>query len=124
MPQVARLLKEHRLASPYKAPTDFVFAGPGGKGRDHRSTARIVQRIVEKAGLSNDVTFHTLRHAFASMLITSLRLDVESVSRQLGHTTSSITLSTYSHEFDSARNVDKLRDALSGEFTRISRASS
>lgn len=41
------------------------------------------------------------------MLITSLGMDVESVSRQLGHTTSSITLSTYSHEFDSVRNVDK-----------------
>jgi integrase len=124
VPEVARLLKAHRMASLYKAPTDFVFAGPGGKGKDHRSTARTVQRIVEKAGLSNDVTYHTLRHAFASMLITSLGMDVESVSRQLGHTTSSITLSTYSHEFDAARNVDKLRDALSGAFKRISAASS
>lgn len=58
------------------------------------------------------------------MLITSLGMDVESVSRQLGPTTSSITLSTCSHEFDAARNVGKLRDALSGEFARISSASS
>jgi hypothetical protein len=65
------------------SPTNLV-------GRDHRSTARIVLRVVEKAGLPDDVTFHTLRHAFALMLITSLGMDVESVSRQLGHTTSSI----------------------------------
>jgi len=49
-------------------------------------------------------------------------MDVESVSRQLGHTTSSITPTTYRHEFDSVRNVDKLRTALSGEFARIAAA--
>jgi site-specific recombinase XerD len=36
--------------------------------RDHRSTARTVERITDKAGLE-DVTYHTLRHAFASLLI-------------------------------------------------------
>ena len=58
------------------------------------------------------------------MLIGGLKMDVESVSRQLGHATSSITLAVYSHEFDRARNVDKLRDALEGEFTRMADASS
>jgi hypothetical protein len=57
-------------------------------------------------------------------LISGLKMDVESVSRQLGHATSSITLCVYSHEFDAARNVDKLRDALAGEFTRMTATSS
>lgn len=82
-----------------------------------------MQRAVEKAGISDDVTFHTLRHAFASMLITGLKMDVESVSRQLGHETSSITLSIYSHDFDSARNVDAMRTALEGQFSRMTNAS-
>ena len=70
------------------------------------------------------MTFHTLRHSFASMLIVGLKMDVESVSRQLGHASSSITLSVYTHEFDAARNVDVLRTALSTEFGRMTAASS
>ena len=35
---------------------------------------------------------------FASMLIVESKQDVESVSRQLGHANSTITLSTYPHQ--------------------------
>ena len=47
------------------------------------------------------------------MMIVGLKADVETVSRQLGHTNSSITLRVYSHEFDPARNTDQLRAAMS-----------
>ena len=91
MPQLARVLREHRMASPYKQPEDPVFPAPDGRGRDHRSTSRGVERAVERAGLDG-VSFHSLRHGFASMLIVELKQDVESVSRQLGHANSTITL--------------------------------
>ena len=70
-----------------------------------------MQRAVERAGVG-PLSFHGLRHSFASMLISGLKVDVETASRQLGHANSSITLSVYSHEFDRARNADELRDRL------------
>jgi integrase len=111
IPQLAKMLREHRMASPFKQPHDYVFAAPGGEGRDHRSTSKAVERAIARAGLSG-VSFHSLRHGFASMLIVGLKSDVETVSRQLGHADSSITLRIYSHEFDKTRNMDDLRDSL------------
>ena len=48
--------------------------------------------------------------------ISGLKQDVEPVSRQLGHANSAITLKVYSHVWDSVRNTDQLREALSGHF--------
>jgi integrase len=123
MPELGTLLKTHRLASLFKAPTDYVFPGSDGRGRDHRSTARTVERITDKAGLE-DVSYHTLRHAFASLLIVGLKEDVETVSRQLGHSSSAITLSIYSHEFEKARSAEQLRQGLSSGFGHLLAASS
>jgi integrase len=44
-------------------------------------------------------TFHSLRHSHASALIRA-GLDVMRVSRQLGHSKPSTTLTTYTHEFE------------------------
>ena len=44
------------------------------------------------------VTFHSLRHAHASALI-SAGIDVVTVSRRLGHSTPTITLGVYAHLF-------------------------
>jgi integrase len=116
MPQLARLLREHRMASPYKAETDFVFPAPGGQGRDHRSTGRAVERAVRRAGLGEGVSFHGFRHGFASMLIVELRLDPVNVARQLGHADPAITLRTYWHEFARARDADVTRSELAERF--------
>lgn len=58
------------------------------------------------------------------MLIIGLKADVETVSRQLVHANSSITLRVYSHEFDRTRNTDELRTAMSGAFGHLLGASS
>ena len=81
-----------------------------------------MQRIVTKAKLEG-VTYHTLRHSYATLLISGLKQDVESVSRQLGHANSAITLKVYSHVWDSVRNTDQLREALSGHFEGASGSS-
>jgi integrase len=59
VPQLARILREHRMASLYKAPGDFVFPAPNGRGLLHSVAARGVERAVTNAGLV-DVTPHTL----------------------------------------------------------------
>ena len=54
---------------------------------------------------------HSLRHAFASLLI-SRGLNVVFVSRQLGHANPTVTLSTYAHLFDRVDHANSARDAL------------
>jgi integrase len=76
------------------------------------------------AGL-DDVTFHTLRHSFASMLIVGLKMDVESVSCQLGHVRApSPWRRTATSLTRHGTSINQLRDALEGEFVRISNAAS
>ena len=123
IPELSKMLKAHWLASPYKQPGDYVFAAPGGRARDHRSTSKAIERATERAGLTG-ISLHSLRHGFASMLIIGLKFDVETVSRQLGHANSSITLRIYSHEFETSRNADDLRDAFSGAYGKLLTATS
>lgn len=118
VPQLARILREHRMASRYKAPTDFVFPAPDGRGLLHSVAARGVARAVAAAGLE-DATPHTFRHGFASMLIVGLKLDPVNVARQLGHADPSITLSTYAHLFERARAADEMRQKLGDGFGHL-----
>src|SRR5207249_786229 len=69
VPELGHMLKEHRMATKHKAPTELVFAMPDRRARCQHSTAAVIQRAAKKARLEG-VTYHTLRHAFASMLIT------------------------------------------------------
>ena len=56
---------------------------------------------------------HVFRHFVASWLI-GQGIDVQSVSGVLGHSSTSTTLSTYSHAFADARNIasDAMNRAL------------
>ena len=123
MPQLAKLLREHRMQSRFKAPDDFLFPAPDGRGRDRASTSAGIAKAVNRADVG-PLTFHALRHGFASMLITGLKQDVETVSSQLGHANSSITLSLYSHEWDKTRSNDELRTAMSEAFGHLLDAAS
>ena len=111
--QLAKTLRAHRLASLYSQPGHFLFPAPEGRGRDHRSTARAVERTLKRAGLDGQgLSSHTFRHTYASLLIVGLRLDPVNVASQLGHSNPSTTLRFYSHLFDTARHADDTRDRL------------
>ena len=118
-PQLARVLREHRMASRFKAGSDFVFPSPDGRGRDHRSTSRGIERAVKRAQLCDGISSHAFRHTFASMLIVALKLDPVSVSRQLGHRNVTITLNTYSHLFEQAKAADAMRAQLEAGFGHL-----
>ncbi len=120
VPQLGKLLREHRLASRYKAPGDFLFPAPDGRGRDHGSTGRGIRRAVERAGLADEgISAHSFRHTFASILIVGLKLDPARVAAQLGHASPAITLGVYAHVFEQARHADELRDALDQGFGHL-----
>lgn len=53
-------------------------------------------RARRAAGLGADVTYHDLRHYFASLLIHK-GLSVKAVQEALGHKTATETLNTYGH---------------------------
>ena len=67
-----------------------------------------------RAGLDG-VTFHVLRHTFASILIAQGHGPVF-VSRQLGHANAAITLKVYAHLFDAERHADKARAKLEADY--------
>jgi len=125
IPQLATMLKTHRLASRYKAPGDFLFPTPDGRGRDQRSTARGVERALEAAGLAGEkISSHNFRHSFASLLIVGLKLDPVGVAGQLGHSNPATTLRVYAHLFDRARHADETRDRLASGFGHLLAAGS
>jgi hypothetical protein len=82
---LAKLLREHRLASPHKTPADFVFANTLGRPFDYRDAEEGFRRAVKAAGLQapGKLTPHSLRHGFASLLIAK-GLNVVFLSRRLG----------------------------------------
>jgi integrase len=119
VPQLAAILRKHRMASRFKRPQDLVFTTPAGRGRDHRAAARSIRAAIARAKLGDGLSAHSLRHGFASMLIVGLRYDAVSVAGQLGHAKASTTMDVYAHEFDQASHTDELRDGLGERFGHL-----
>lgn len=61
-----------------------------------KNLGRSLSQLCEKAGLSEDVTPHTLRHTFGSTLIRK-KVGVEVVSRLMGHANIMVTYNKYIH---------------------------
>jgi integrase len=125
LPQLAALLKRHKLASSHSGEHDFVFATALGMPLGYRNVERRgLRRAAEKARLNPEgqppLRIHDLRHTFASHLIVDLKLDVAQVSRILGHARPSITLDTYTHLFDQAAHAADIRERMAtSEFGRL-----
>lgn len=76
----------------------LVFCTHDGSPISPNAFSVMWHRVVRQTGLPQR-SFHSLRHSHASALIRA-GLDVVRVSRQLGHASPTITLSTYAHEFE------------------------
>lgn len=120
MPELGSDLRKHRLASSWAGPQDIVFASKTGTSPDQRNVANRGLKIAcREAGLEG-VSFHVLRHTFASILIAQGH-DVVFVSRQLGHANAAITLKVYAHWFDAARHAETARQRLSEDYREVLR---
>lgn len=97
---VAHLLKRWKMQTS-RNPLDLVFADDDGKPIK-RSNFRhdVFLPALQRAGLKH-VTFHSLRHSFASGLIQRGAPGTE-VQHLLGHKKPSVTLDVYSHWFNGA----------------------
>ena len=115
MRELAGELRRLRVSSPFSTDTDLVFCSATGATIGHRNlTGRGLEKAAKRAGLTG-VTFHVLRHTFASILIAQGR-DPVFVSRQLGHANPAITLKVYAHLFDAARHAQEAREQLEAEY--------
>lgn len=91
-----------------KRPTDWVFCGAQGQSMRSSRLAVYVSRASKHAGVER-VHFHSLRHFFASALITAGR-PIHEVSAVMGHSSASMTLDVYTHILD--RDGAGMRDAI------------
>jgi integrase len=111
MPALGRLLREHKLASPYSKDEDLVFCTARGTPHGYRNIERRgLDAAAEKAGLE-DLHFHDLRHTYASVLI-ELGADIVFLSNQLGHANPAITLGVYSHMIRLDAHAERTRQLL------------
>ena len=74
---------------------DLVFTTAIGGFIHRKNAGNIFDGIVQRADVRR-LTFHKLRHTFASLLLSKGK-DIAEVSRLLGHTDCAITLRIYSH---------------------------
>jgi Phage integrase family len=115
MDTLGKLLRRRRLAETFSTDTDFIFqCSVPGRPMPYKGMLSSFHKARHGAGL-DDVTFHALRHTFASILIAQGH-DVQFVSRQLGHSKTSTTWDTYVHLFEAQRHAQDARDRLEAEY--------
>jgi len=88
-----------------RAEEEYLFKGAGGGALNYGwFRKRYFGPAVKKLGLSN-VTIHSLRHSFASILIQN-RAAISNVSAMLGHSSTQLTLKTYTHTYAEGLRLD------------------
>lgn len=93
------LKNKYKLTNP--APTDLVFASANGTHLKDANIRRAQMAVCNNANIRY-VSFHSLRHTYATRLIEA-GVDVKTVSELLGHSTIELTLNTYVHSTDDTK---------------------
>ena len=74
----------------------FIFYSLSGTPVQKRNIYREFGKIKNNAKITSDVTFHSMRHSFATRLIEK-GADIKTISELLGHKSIKVTLDIYSH---------------------------
>jgi integrase len=86
------------LRRPTRRPADLVFRGANGEPVNASTFSRTWTPVRTKVGLPSRWGFHGLRHYYATLLIHA-GASVKTVQLALGHSTPTITLNQYVHEW-------------------------
>ena len=104
MPNAVTLLRSHRArqaeerlkAGERWQDTGFVFTTKDGRHLSRNHVEHAFHDAREKAGLPRAVTFHSLRHGYAT-IAKRAGVDLVEVSKALGHSTPAFTATVYQH---------------------------
>lgn len=99
-------------------PDHLVFAGLDGTPPTSNGVNKELRRAMQHLEIEKDgFTFHGLRHSHASYLLAS-GVDLQYVSKRLGHDNIGITAKTYTHILNrlEKREIQKTLEVLSGKF--------
>jgi len=94
-------------------PLDLIFVHRNGRPYDRTGVSKhVFKKLLRRAGL-RDVTFHSLRHSYNTMLISS-GANIRVIQDQLRHKTFKMTIDTYGHSLneDKTRAVEKVAGLL------------
>src|SRR5262245_47815394 len=101
LPKLRRLLVAWKLRSPQTRPTDLVICTADGghvlKGNLRRSLEAAKTAAKIDAGDAR-LSWHSLRHSFASRLATDLELPATTLAEIIGHSDPGFTLRVYARD--------------------------
>jgi integrase len=110
---LVRNLKEHKLASQFKNPVDFVFANARGNHTCHDNLIKRHYKPVLEAAEVTGINWHSLRHFAVSTWIEQ-GLQPKTVQTYAGHSSLSVTMDRYGHLFPSDEHKSAM-DVIAGE---------
>jgi integrase len=93
---ILEALSPHCAVYPPNSPDRLVFTNERGEPIRRPVFSRVWRRATDACGVPAGITFHDLRHHYASLLIRHGE-SVKVVQARLGHATAAETLDTYSH---------------------------
>ena len=122
-PSLVRMLEVRRRDARergYGRPTDFVFASKTGGPISRRNLMRRgLRTAIDRSDLPK-LSWHDLRHVAASALIAE-GASVPYLARILGHSSPTITLAVYAHEFARAEHAERTRERMEAAFGELLR---
>lgn len=92
---------------------DGFVLNRAGQPVGHHPFQHAWRQTVKRAGVEQGLRFHSLRHRFASVLISG-GCSVVALQRAMGHSSAAITLNLYGHLMPS--DTDRIRLAMESEF--------
>ena len=102
LPALRRALAAWKLRSPRTGPSDLVICTADGNHVAERNLRRALEQAKTKAKLVSSgeerLSWHSLRHSWASMLATDLELPATTLARLTGHTDAGFTLRVYARD--------------------------
>tara|TARA_R100000742_G_C4279090_1_gene102890 strand:+ start:3861 stop:5012 length:1152 start_codon:yes stop_codon:yes gene_type:complete len=110
-PELVTELKELFIKQGRPAPDKYVFPTKDGSYQKRRRKREKLQAACNKAG-QDQITWHDLRHFYASILIARIPEDIKTISEQLGHGSTRITEEVYGHWIDDPLKENSTRAKL------------
>jgi integrase len=102
LPALRRLLVAWKLRSPRARATDLVVCAANGGHVEERNLRRVLDAAKAAAGLNpradERLSWHALRHSFASMLATELELPATTLAGLVRHADAGSTLRVYARD--------------------------